>query len=299
MKGPSTRYFAPCENIKAAGDRTREVSSLSQVDILSRETQSYKCSISTLSFNRFHDSVLKQQISPVADSLAWRNCQDRCSESGNSRTATREISSTMKILTCSILLVNLDSILKSLKRDGASMRDPSLYTDSGLSDGFAEPDFNPVPDTAGLGIPRQERDQFESFNTRIAAVIPIHHPEVTLVKPSVEGLKLAKVAHETPIRLKGNRYLLLPAMILDMLIIVLSTFTSIALMILTFNYDTGLGVAYMLGGFVGNGLQLYLWLCVLSLFQHLREIQNVIHTAFSEPLQLLMCTSFKLQPEQT
>nr|CAD7572288.1 unnamed protein product [Timema californicum] len=34
-----------------------------------------------------YDSVLKQQITPFADNLAWRNCQDRCSESGNSRTA--------------------------------------------------------------------------------------------------------------------------------------------------------------------------------------------------------------------
>nr|CAD7408764.1 unnamed protein product [Timema poppensis] len=34
-----------------------------------------------------NDSVLKQQISPFADNLAWRNCQGRCSESGNSRTA--------------------------------------------------------------------------------------------------------------------------------------------------------------------------------------------------------------------
>uniref|UniRef100_A0A7R9H2W2 [histone H3]-trimethyl-L-lysine(4) demethylase n=1 Tax=Timema poppense TaxID=170557 RepID=A0A7R9H2W2_TIMPO len=34
-----------------------------------------------------YDSVLKQQISPFADNLAWRNCQGRCSESGNSRTA--------------------------------------------------------------------------------------------------------------------------------------------------------------------------------------------------------------------
>nr|CAD7402915.1 unnamed protein product [Timema poppensis] len=191
------------------------------------------------------------------------------------------ISSTMKILSCSILLVNLDSILKSFKSDGASMRDPSLYTDSGLSDGFAEPDFNPVPDTAGLGIPRQ------------AASITL----TCLITFSAIGLfaYLCLLIGSS----RGNRYLLLPAMILDMLIIVLSTFTFIALMILTFSYDTGLGVAYMLGGFVGNGLQLYLWLCVLSLFQHLREIQNVIHSAFSEPLQLLMCTSFKLQPEQT
>nr|CAD7198907.1 unnamed protein product [Timema douglasi] len=167
------------------------------------------------------------------------------------------ISSTMKILSCSILLVNLDSILKSFKSDGASMRDPSLYTDSGLSDGFAEPDFNPVPDTAGLGIPRQ------------AASITL----TCLITFSAIGLfaYLCLLIGSS----RGNRYLLLPAMILDMLIIVLSTFTFIALMILTFSYDTGLGVAYMLGGFVGNGLQLYLWLCVLSLFQHLREIQNV------------------------
>nr|CAD7576424.1 unnamed protein product [Timema californicum] len=34
-----------------------------------------------------NDLVLKQQISPVADNLAWHNCQDRCSESGNIRTA--------------------------------------------------------------------------------------------------------------------------------------------------------------------------------------------------------------------
>nr|CAD7260834.1 unnamed protein product [Timema shepardi] len=34
-----------------------------------------------------NDSVLKQQISPVADILAWRNCQVGSSESGNSRTA--------------------------------------------------------------------------------------------------------------------------------------------------------------------------------------------------------------------
>nr|CAD7435067.1 unnamed protein product [Timema monikensis] len=215
------------------------------------------------------------------------------------------ISSTMKILSCSILLVNLDSILKSFKSDGASMRDPSLYTGSGPSDGFTEPDFNPVPDTADLGVPHQGSFwQLESFNTRIAAVIPIHHPEVTLAKPSVEGLKLAKVVQRNPHKVeivsmtltflitfsaiglfaylclligssRGNRYLLLPAMILDMLILVLSTFTYIALMVVTFSYDTGLGVAYMLGGFVGNGLMLYFWLCVFSLFQHLREIQNI------------------------
>nr|CAD7203274.1 unnamed protein product [Timema douglasi] len=33
-----------------------------------------------------NDSVLKQQISPFADILAWRNCQVGSSESGNSRT---------------------------------------------------------------------------------------------------------------------------------------------------------------------------------------------------------------------
>nr|CAD7574265.1 unnamed protein product [Timema californicum] len=36
-----------------------------------------------------NDSVLKQQISPVADILAWRNCQVGSSESGNSRTFLR------------------------------------------------------------------------------------------------------------------------------------------------------------------------------------------------------------------
>nr|CAD7392818.1 unnamed protein product [Timema cristinae] len=34
-----------------------------------------------------NDSVLKQQISPFIDNLAWHNCQVRCSMSGNSRTA--------------------------------------------------------------------------------------------------------------------------------------------------------------------------------------------------------------------
>nr|CAD7260766.1 unnamed protein product [Timema shepardi] len=35
-----------------------------------------------------NDSVLKQQISPFADILAWRNCQVGSSESGNSRKAS-------------------------------------------------------------------------------------------------------------------------------------------------------------------------------------------------------------------
>nr|CAD7408809.1 unnamed protein product [Timema poppensis] len=34
-----------------------------------------------------NDSVLKQQISPVADNLVWHNCRVRSSESGNSRMA--------------------------------------------------------------------------------------------------------------------------------------------------------------------------------------------------------------------
>nr|CAD7262143.1 unnamed protein product [Timema shepardi] len=38
-----------------------------------------------------NDSVLKQQISPFADILAWRNCQVGSSESGNSRTAWGEL----------------------------------------------------------------------------------------------------------------------------------------------------------------------------------------------------------------
>nr|CAD7200981.1 unnamed protein product [Timema douglasi] len=54
----------------------RPVSSLSQVNKFIREVKSHA-----------NDSVLKQQISPFADNLAWRNCHGRCSESGNSRTA--------------------------------------------------------------------------------------------------------------------------------------------------------------------------------------------------------------------
>nr|CAD7433478.1 unnamed protein product [Timema monikensis] len=37
--------------------------------------------------SRDNDSVLKQQISPFTDNLAWHNCQGRCSASGNSRKA--------------------------------------------------------------------------------------------------------------------------------------------------------------------------------------------------------------------
>nr|CAD7413668.1 unnamed protein product [Timema cristinae] len=131
---------------------------------------------------------------------------------------------------------NLQQVLASSNwdSDGASMRDPSLYTGSGPSDGFTEPDFNPVPDTADLGVPHQVVSMTLTFLITFSA-IGLFAYLCLLIGSS-----------------RGNRYLLLPAMILDMLILVLSTFTYIALMIVTFSYDTGLGVAYMLGGFVGN-----------------------------------------------
>nr|CAD7461506.1 unnamed protein product [Timema tahoe] len=151
----------------------------------------------------------------------------------------------MRILSFSILLVNLDSILKS----------PQSV--SGLSDDFAEPDFNPSPEMAAVGITHQVASMTLTFMITFS-VIGLFAYLCLLIGSS-----------------RGNRYLLLPALILDMLIFVVSTLTSLAFMIIAFSGNAGvLGVAFMLGGLVVNGLMLYFWLCVLSLFQHLREIQN-------------------------
>nr|CAD7256182.1 unnamed protein product [Timema shepardi] len=59
-----------------------------QVTLLDMSLRSYKFIREVKSHD--NDSVLKQQISPVADILAWRNCQVGSSESGNSRTANTE-----------------------------------------------------------------------------------------------------------------------------------------------------------------------------------------------------------------
>nr|CAD7448748.1 unnamed protein product [Timema bartmani] len=151
----------------------------------------------------------------------------------------------MRILSFSILLVNLDSILKS----------PQSV--SGLSDDFTEPDFNRSPEMAAVGITHQVASMTLTFMITFS-VIGLFAYLCLLIGSS-----------------RGNRYLLLPALILDMLIFVVSTLTSLAFMIIAFSGNAGvLGVAFMLGGLVVNGLMLYFWLCVLSLFQHLQEIQN-------------------------